>query len=159
MTDYPVTAADLQAVFRFFGAPALAHFHRHQSVPPACVLAWLVEGEDGARRVHRVHQFPTDLVAGLMRNEQGRGQLAAAIGAMLDPEGQAALLPPGPRPHLVVQVMQTRTDVAGVPAEVLLMLAHEHGVTHAAAVVLEEGVVPELPALFDVTSTPVGTQA
>jgi len=152
MFERAITAPDLQAVFRFFGKPALAYFQSNNVVPPACVLTWLAEA---SASVERLHQFPTDLVVKLMQSAEGRGQLASAISAMFNPDAPAGLMPPGPMPHLVVQVMLTSTRVGGVDVEVLLMLAHERGLTHTAAVVVNEGKAPVLPEMFDITSTPV----
>lgn len=156
MTDRAITSPDLQAVFRFFGAPALAYFHRHRAVPPACVLTWLDEGQPAVRRVH---QFPADLLAPLMRDARGRHQLASSITAMLAPGQGADLVPPRPRPHLVVQVLLANVDIGGVTSEVLLLLAHERGLTHASAIPVDAAAgIAELPAMFDVTSTPVGAE-
>lgn len=153
MTTRFIHDADLQAVFRFFGSMTLVHYRHHQVIPPACVLVWL---ESDTSAIAGLHQFPAPEISSLLQDESGRQALAYSIQAMLDPAREQSAAPAGRRPHLVVQVLHARTsvmDAAGGPEqEVMLMLAHVAGTTHATAVPLLH---PELPAQFDITATDV----
>lgn len=156
MSDRQVTAADLQAVFNFFGAPALAYFRENRTIPPACALVWLAPD---APAIGRLNQFPTQDIVKLMQDDTGRQKLAYAINAMFDPDHTHANLLPGERQHLVVQVMLANTDVGGVQQEVVLMLAHARGVTHVTAVVVDPATgAAEMPEMFDITSTVVSAE-
>lgn len=157
MTERQISAADLQAVFRFFAAPTLDYFRQAKTVPPACALVWLAAD---APAVRSINQFPTHEIATLLQTEAGRAKLAYAITAMFDPEKTSEMLLPGERQHLVVQVVLANTEVAGVQQEVVLMLAHARGVTHATAVVVDPvSGACEMPEAFDITSTPVESEA
>jgi hypothetical protein len=153
MSDRYVSAADLQAVFQFFGAQALTYFRENRTIPPACALVWLAPD---AAAIGKLNQFPTEEIVKLMQDDTGRQKLAYAINAMFDPEHTNANLLPGERQHLVVQVMLANTDVGGVQQEVVLMLAHAWGVTHVTAVVVDPLTgAAELPKMFDITTTVV----
>jgi hypothetical protein len=155
MSDRLISAADLQAVFKFFGTQAVSYFRANRTVPPACALVWLAPD---APAIKSLTQFPTDEIVKLMRDDAGRQKLAYAINAMFDPGHTEAHLLPGERQHLVVQVMLANTDVAGVVQEVVLLLAHARGVTHVAAVVVDPSTgAAELPDMFDITTTVVGS--
>lgn len=156
MSDRQVSAADLQAVFKFFGARALEYFRENRTIPPACALVWLAPDTPA---IGKLNQFPTEDIVKLMQDDAGRQKLAYAINAMFDPEHTHANLLPGERQHLVVQVMLANTSVVGVQQEVVLMLAHARGVTHVTAVVVDPMTgAAELPDMFDITSTIVAAE-